>query len=270
MTKREIRSSDFAFNPVSGATPDYPGTQAAGYENKSIVGSTRGYDGYHLFLTSQILPFVVGGCHTLLHRFVDISVTSGNDYVFKNGILQSPFPVVIDITGIGFMPNIDLDDTASGTFKIKFRDQGDSIDLADDFVVTLDQPKSRFDSSGVSRSGNRANSVFLKGNYYTFTTSLSGNNASGINGGTAPTPGGFPMTRQDMLVINDGAGNNSRFGMPAQSILRSVGKSELVDTDSDNAQLNRSNNNVLLTLEDIGPGGDFAIFDVFGTVKVSV
>ena len=78
------------------------------------------------------------------------------------------------------------------------------------------------------------------------------------------------MTRQDMLTINDGTANNTRAGMPAQSILRSVGKFELVDSDSDNAGLNNSSNNVTLVLDNVGSTAEFAVVDVFGTVKVSV
>ena len=270
MTKRAIRSSDFAFNPASSNPPDYPGTQQAGYVNKSIAGGTQGYDGYHLLLTSQILPFVVGGCHTLLHRFVDVQPSSGTDFTFRNGILQTPFPVVIDITGIGFMPAVDIDDDGSSGLRIKMQDSGDSADVSDDFVITLDQPTSRRDSGGTSRSGARGAAQFLKGKYYTFSTSVSGTSDVGINDGAHPTPGGFPMTRQDMLTINDGTANNTRAGMPAQSILRSVGKFELVDSDSPNAGLNNSSNNVTLVLDNIGSPAEFAVVDVFGTVKVSV
>jgi hypothetical protein len=265
MTNRNIRVTDLAYDDAT-EPPEFPNRPGVGYNVNSIVGGTKQYDGYHIWLASQIIPFAVGGVHSLLHRFTDVTCDGSGNFTFRNGVLHTPFPVVIDVTGIGFIPATDLDDN-----DFEFQLQPDSTSsAADEVVITLTKPSTRLDSSGTSKNGNRGGLTYEAGKYYTASISQS-DDPSGIASAVAVPAGGFPMTRNDTFSVA-GSGDSAsvnRAGMPAQCTTRGVGLMEFEDSINLTTDLDRSAR-VTFKIVDADANQVFSVIDVLGTVKVSI
>lgn len=277
---RNLRAGDLMFNPDSLLAPEYPANPDLGFVYKSITGSTRYWDGYHTWLTHQILPFTVGGMHSLLIRIPDLTCDGGGD--FEPGdqgkaSLKTPFPVVINVTGIGFMPATDIADTIN-YLQIAVSSSPASNDSA--VYATLEAPIQRNDASGNLLNGNRTASRYFAGKYYTVPLSMArqfsggSTGASGIEVPNKPPAGSFPMGRSDMTTVKIGTSPGdeevSRASMPAQGRVRCVGKFENVDTkDLPNTPIS-TQTDFCINIENAPNNQVFSIFDIFGTVKVSV
>ena len=268
------------FNPESLLAPEYPANPDLGFVYKSITGSTRYWDGYHTWLTHQILPFTVGGMHSLLIRIPDLTCDSGGD--FEPGdqgkaSLKTPFPVVINVTGIGFMPATDITDGFTNKLEIAVSNSPRSNDTA--VYAGLENPPSRNDASGNILPGQRTGLEYLAGKYYTVPLSMidqfgTGAGTSGIEVGNKPPAGSFPMGRSDMTTVKIGTGPSdeevNRASMPAQGRVRCVGKFENVDTkDLPNTPIS-TQTDFCINIENAPASQVFSVFDIFGTVKVSV
>jgi len=276
---RNLRATDLMFDPSSTLAPEYPANTSLGFVHKSITGSTRYYDGYHTWLTHQILPFTVGGMHSLLIRIPDLTCDSGGDFQPGNlgkASLATPFPVVINVTAIGFMPATDISDSGAN-LEIAVSTAPNNPDSA--VNTGLQFPTTRKDASGNTLNGNRSAARYFAGKYYTVPLSMvssfgSSSGASGVEVDDKPPAGCFPMGRSDITTVKVGTGPSdeqvSRASMPAQGSTRCVGKFENVDTKDLPDTPISNQTDFCINIENAPNNQVFSIFDIFGTVKVSV